>query len=127
MVDTTYCIVCGGRHFDDEELLTKTLDKYYKKKGNGHLKIVSGHASGADVLAEHWAKMHAVPLIVIPADWNKYGRAAGPIRNREMLGFIIRESKNPEIIAFWDGKSRGTKNMISQGEKVGVNVRKVMY
>lgn len=59
------------------------------------------------------------------AEWDKYGRAAGPIRNKQMLLYVL-EAK-PLVIAFWDGISRGTKNMVSQAEKADVEVRIVRF
>lgn len=62
---------------------------------------------------------------MFPADWDKYGRAAGPIRNKQMLEYILEE--NPIVAAFWDGKSRGTKNMIDQASKADVECKIFMY
>lgn len=83
--------------------------------------IISGGATGADALGEQFAKANNLELIVVPANWEKYGRAAGPKRNAEMAEMI------DALIAFWDGKSRGTKNMIETAEKKGLLVRVVNY
>ncbi len=116
-------IVAGGRDFADEELLTSTLDELREELDN--IEIVSGHASGADKMAEAYAKKKGIPLKTFPAEWKKYGRAAGPIRNREMLSYIMEG--NPVVTAFWDGQSKGTKNMINQARKAGVDCRVIMY
>jgi len=76
-------------------------------------KIVSGGATGADALAESYAKLRDIPIQVFPADWDTHGRAAGPIRNRQ----IVKASDL--IVAFWDGKSPGTRSTKGLTEKAG--------
>lgn len=119
----TRVIVCGGVDFSDRDLCFTQLEKLLSQYEN--VEIVSGHARGADSLGEEYAREHQLSLKEFPAEWKKYGRAAGPIRNREMLKYAM-EAK-PVIIAFWDGESRGTKNMINQGEKAGAEVHIVRY
>lgn len=65
--------------------------------------VVSGVAHGVDKLGERWAQAHKIPVKQFPAQWNKYGNAAGPIRNREMAEYA------DALIAVWDGQSRGHK------------------
>ncbi len=72
--------------------------------------IVSGGAPGADWLGELWAAENKIPLRRFNADWGRHGKAAGPIRNREMANY------GEALIAVWDGKSKGTKNMIEQAQ-----------
>jgi hypothetical protein len=105
-------LVCGGRDYDEEDTLFAALDSL---KGVSH--IIEGGAPGADALAREWAKSRAVPHTSYPADWLKYGRAAGPVRNRQML----REGKPNLVVAFPTG-GPGTKNMIGLAEKAGVPV-----
>lgn len=71
------------------------------------------------------AKRLGLELKVFPADWKKYGRAAGPIKNKEMLEYILEG--DPIVVAFWDGQSRGTKDMISKAKEAGVDVKIYMY
>ena len=78
-------LVCGGRHFTAYRLLTVVLDKLREKYEMTSLEIVSGHCQGADMLGEKYAEEHGFPAKVFPADWKKYGRAAGPIRNKQMI------------------------------------------
>lgn len=78
--------------------------------------VVSGTARGVDQLGEEWARLNQVPVKKFPADWNKNGKAAGPIRNRQMAEYV------EALIALWDGKSRGTKNMIDEATKKGLKV-----
>ena len=116
-------IVAGGRDFQDEAYLNTSLDQLREEYID--IEIVSGHASGADKLAEAYAARLGLKLRIFPAEWKKYGRAAGPIRNREMLDYIMEEK--PVVAAFWDGQSKGTKNMIEQAQKKNVDCRVFMY
>lgn len=116
-------IVAGGRDFSDEKYLAESLDSLREEYID--IEIVSGHASGADSLAEEYAKRLGIALKIFPADWKRYGRAAGPIRNKQMLEYIMEG--NPLIAAFWDGKSKGTKNMIEQARKADVECRVFRY
>lgn len=120
---TTRIIVCGGRNFNDKNLFEETLDRIIPLYDSPEL--ISGHASGADMLAEEYAQKNNLRITVFKPDWKKYGRAAGPIRNREMIQFAAEEQ--PVIIAFWNGSSRGTKNMIEQGEKAGAKIHVIAY
>lgn len=67
--------------------------------------VVSGTARGIDRLGELWAERRGIPVKRFPADWNKHGKAAGFIRNREMAIY------GDGALVLWDGKSRGSKNM----------------
>lgn len=69
--------------------------------------IISGTAKGADSFGESYGRYANIPVIQFPAEWDKYGKRAGYIRNVEM-------AKNADaLIAFWDGESHGTKHMIN--------------
>ncbi len=116
---TTRVIVCGSRSFEDRELLFRTLDGALGRMDR--VEVVSGHSKGADLLAEAWAGERGIPFTVFSPDWKRYGRVAGPKRNGEMLAYA--RQRRPLVLAFWDGKSRGTKNMIRLAEKAGVEVR----
>lgn len=116
-------IVCGTRNFNNSELLYSTLDNIIT---NGKAtEIISGGCRGADKIGEEYAQTHKLTLKRFPADWEKYGRAAGPIRNRQMLDYALEE--NAIIVAFWDGKSRGTLNMITTAKKQNATVYVVKY
>ena len=94
----------------------------YKNKLKTHnVIIVSGHASGVDSLGEKFAADHNLQCELYPADWDKHGKAAGPIRNAEMAEVA------DALIAFWDGQSRGTKSMIDLARKKGLQVAIVRY
>lgn len=116
-------LVCGGRDFTDLKTASNVLDIYHR---DCHFTdLICGMARGADMLGHYWARhtlTHDGRLIRIwqyPADWKTNGKAAGPIRNKQMLD----EGKPDLVIAFWDGLSRGTDNMIQQAKNAGVPVK----
>jgi len=114
-------IVAGCRGFNNYELVKERLSHYLSLKMQTHnVIIVSGHASGADSLGERFAKEFNLQLELHPADWEKYGNSAGPRRNKEMA------ECSDALVAFWDGKSRGTKSMIQFAEERNLFVKKVM-
>jgi len=106
-------LVCGSRHFTDYELLKETLDAYEIST------LIEGEARGADTLARTYAERRGVDVLPFPARWSEHGKAAGPIRNTQMLKEGIPEL----VIAFRGPNSRGTQNMIDQAVKAGVEVK----
>jgi len=76
---------------------------------------------GADWIGESWARFWDLPIKTFPADWKTHGRAAGPIRNSQMADYA------DTLIAFWDGKSRGTKSMIDLAEEHKLTVHVIRY
>ncbi len=103
-------LVCGSRHFTDETLMKEVLDKY------AITTLIEGEARGADTLSRLYAEGLGIPVSSFPADWLSHGKAAGPIRNKQML-----DIGQPDlVIAFMFKDSRGTKNMVEQAEKAGV-------
>lgn len=105
-------IIAGGRTFADYELLCAVMDQ----RGEPVTEVVSGAATGADALGERWAKERGIPVKRFPANWEAQGRAAGPLRNGRMAAY------GEALVAFWDGQSRGTKNMIEQAKRAGLRV-----
>jgi hypothetical protein len=97
-------IIAGSRNFLDYNLLKTKCDDILKDISD--IEIVSGVAEGADKLGEMYAKEKGYKLKQFPADWKTYGNSAGIRRNAEMANY------GEMLIAFWDGNSRGTKNMI---------------
>lgn len=114
-------IIAGCRDFNDYELLKEKCDYFLQDKKKEDVVIISGHASGADALGERYAQERGFLLETFPADWKAHGRAAGPIRNARMA------SAANSLIAFWDGKSRGTKNMIETAKNHNLKVVVVRY
>lgn len=113
-------IVAGSRDFMDYNMAKSNLLKLLKPEEND-VTIISGCAKGADYLGMLFAEEYHCKLIQQPARWDKHGKAAGPIRNKQMLdialGLMNESGAEPMLIAFWDGKSRGTKNMIDIAQK----------
>jgi hypothetical protein len=110
-------LVCGGRDFTDFEWMNFKLSQwidFQPKEVVYPLTIIHGGARGADSLAGYWAKKFGYACEEYPADWNRYGKRAGPIRNAQM----IREGKPDVVIAFPGGA--GTMNMISQAVRAGI-------
>jgi cysteine synthase len=108
-------LVCGGRYFDDEKLLDQKLFWVIENFGKPS-RIVTGAASGADTLAIRWAKKFNIENVNYPAEWRKYGKAAGPFRNSEML-----RREQPEVVLAMPG-GRGTLDMVRKAEKFGAVV-----
>lgn len=111
-------IIAGGRDFTEYNTLKEECDKIIQRLQATDITIVSGHANGADKLGEKYALEREYSLEIFPADWKTHGRAAGPVRNREMAEYA------DILIAFWDARSRDTKNMIDQAQlnKVGTYI-----
>lgn len=115
-------IVAGGRDFDNYQLLSEQLIELSETHLRDRLvNLVSGMAKGADLLAFQFAKEHGVNCIKFPANWNAHGKSAGYIRNSQMA------SVSDGLLAFWDGQSKGTKNMIDTMNKLGKFVHVVQY
>ena len=83
--------------------------------------VLSGCAKGADRLGERWAEARGYRLEKFPADWSKHGKAAGMIRNSEMI------KQADALVAFWNGRSRGTEDSVDKARKVGLKVKVVRY
>lgn len=109
--------VVGSRTFNDFALLRKTLDTLYP---NISL-IVSGGAKGADSFAERYAKEEGISTLIFKPDWKTHGKAAGFIRNKDIV------EAADMVIAFWDGISKGTKNSMDHAEKMGKKLITVMF
>lgn len=117
-------IIAGGRDFADYELVKSTLDKYLKDI-KGEAVIISGTSRGADRLGERYARENNLMVKRFPADWDLYGKSAGPIRNSQMAKYAAEG--HGILFAFWDGNSRGTKSMIELAKKYGLEVYVVRY
>ena len=87
------------------------------------VEIVVGDAWGVDKVIRDWCKLNGIKHKVFYADWNGFGRAAGPIRNKEMIDYSL-EADAYELFAFPHRTSIGTKDMIEQCYSVGINVTK---
>lgn len=111
-------LVCGSRHYTDADHVCNVLGQLQPQP----TVIISGGARGVDKAGEMYADGRAsCTKEVYPADWEKHGKAAGPIRNTQML----KEGKPDLVIAFLGPSSRGTANMIDQATKAGIPVKVV--
>ena len=115
-------IIAGGRDFDDYGLLqSKCLPIIERLMADHKVIIMSGHAKGADLLGERFAKEHGLKLEVYPADWKAHYRSAG-FRRNDQMGDIANG-----LIAFWDGESHATKHKIEYAKSKGLDVNVVRY
>ena len=110
-------IIAGSRDFNDYFLMCKSIASLGFKVDE----VVSGGARGADSLGEKWAFEHLVPVRYFPAHWTKEGRAAGINRNHKMGDYA------DYLIAFWDGKSTGTLDMITYMQQLGKPVEVIKF
>lgn len=113
-------IIAGGRDFCNYALLEQTMDRLLLNIEDD-IAVVCGMARGADSLGEIYAKNRGYDVHPFPAEWNKYGKSAGYRRNEQM-------AQNADaLVAFWDGKSRGTKHMIDIANRYNLKVRVIRY
>lgn len=101
--------IVGCRYFNNWEKFSAFMERYEKEYGLPD-EVVSGGAAGIDTLAERWAKEKSIPMRIFFADWNKYGRAAGPMRNTEIANNIDL------LLAFPSAKSVGTYDTIRKSK-----------
>lgn len=130
-------IIAGGRDFNDYEKLRKealaAIYATFGKVDKNNVWIVSGHARGADSLGERFAEEFNLNKKVFPADWDKFGKRAGYMRNEQMAVFAKGADEEDAaniknlLIAFWDGQSRGTQHMIEIAKNKKMNVVVVKY
>ena len=124
MGETFKVIIAGTRTFNNYELLKNKVPLFVNPllfRAYKPVEIVSGGAKGADTLAVEFATEFNLPFKIFPADWKKYGKLAGPIRNKQMTEY------SDAAIVFWDSKSPGSLNMIQQMRELGKPVEIVIY
>jgi YspA, cpYpsA-related SLOG family len=97
--------IIGSRNIENYDLLKQAV------KGLHITAVISGGAAGVDKMAEQYAKENGLPLTILPANWNAHGKSAGMIRNAEIVKIA------EQIIAIWDGSSRGTAATINMAKK----------
>ena len=116
-------VVAGSRDFTNYTLLCNSLTRILSKKREEGYKIIilSGRARGADKLGEKYAREQNISIETYPADWEKHGKKAGYIRNKEMI-----EVANACVV-YWDGQSRGSAHTIRLAEEKGVPLRVIKY
>lgn len=113
-------IVAGSRTFDDFDLLEDTLIDFLIGFYPSEIQIVSGGARGADSLGEKFAEKYGCKIKRFTPDWN-IGKQAGILRNIDMGNYA------DALVAFWDGKSKGTKHMIQYAKELGLKVEVIKF
>lgn len=121
-----YLLIVGGRDFFDYEFLIKKSDYLLQNHKDKKIIIVSGLASGADSLGELYALDKGYEFIGLKAEWDKYNKFAGHIRNQKM-STLIKDKEFKGCICFWDNKSKGTYDMISICKKDNIPLRIYKY
>ena len=111
--NTVKTIIAGSRHL---EISMSRLMDIIQASGFSITEVVSGNSGNIDKLGEQWAKGMKLPITQFNAAWQAYGSSAGPRRNRQMATYA------EALIAIWDGKSRGTLNMIKEATKRELSV-----
>jgi len=103
--------IIGSRTFNDYDVLTIWADAAFYMFDNDDRVIISGGAKGADSLGKKFAQENKIEYLEFPADWDKHGKSAGFVRNQQIV------DNCDMILAFWDGKSKGTKDTIDKARK----------
>lgn len=124
MIKEARFIIAGGRDFEDYDLLESRVDAIISRIitelgiEKSKIKLVSGGAIGADTKGEEYGDNRGYRVVRFLADWDNLGKLAGFIRNEEMAKYASEsEDIYGVLVAFWDGKSKGTKNMIDHANK----------
>ena len=110
-------LVCGSRNWTDHKSIWRLLNRLRTEATN--ISVIEGCAQGADYAAHEWIAP-GVEIYHFPADWDRYGKGAGPIRNQQMLD----EGKPDFVMAFTEdlANSKGTKDMVSRARRAGLTV-----
>ena len=114
-------IIAGGREFSDYPLLAASVAEFVNELDDPEIEIVCGCAKGADSLGEKYGQSKGYKINYYKPNWDLYGKAAGMIRN----GIMAQNADG--LIAFWDGRSKGTKNMIGLARRQGLKVKVIKY
>ena len=109
-------IIAGSRTFFSYDIVRQEVGAYLLTIDDyqNNVEIISGGAKGTDQLGEEFARRNSLKLKVFPADWDKWGRQAGYIRNEDMAHYAFKGGNKAVLFAFWDGCSNGTKHMINK-------------
>ena len=126
-------IVAGGRDFADYNLLFNSLmnvltdlEEVNTVENKSQIEFISGTCRGADVLGEQFAYNFGYSVKRFPAKWDELGKRAGYVRNCDMAKYAS-EADHGILVAFWDGISKGTRNMIEIAKRYGLDVKVVKY
>jgi len=109
-------LICGDRHWSDREAVRSWLSKL---QDWGYDTVIEGEARGADIIAREEAENVGMTVHRFPADWSKYDRSAGAIRNRQML------DENPQLVLAFHrnlAASKGTADTVREAKKRNIEV-----
>ena len=119
---TIRLIIAGGRDFNDFDLMIDSLGTFLPDVDLTQLVLLCGEARGADIMGKNiMLQFPDVTIESYPADWNTYPRAAGMIRNTQMA------ENATHLLAFWDGKSSGTRHMITTAQRMNLITQIIKY
>jgi hypothetical protein len=108
-------VVAGTRYYNNYAFVASKLDAYLADKRDKYdITIICGDAQGADAMGFAYASNNDLKVEHFPAEWGRFGSAAGPIRNKKMA------QEADAVIVFWDGKSPGTRDMIQNAKAEGL-------
>lgn len=110
-------IIAGTRTYEVDNKELFKIDNLLSNYSEDDIELVTGCARGADQVPYYYEQWHGYKVTEFPADWDKYGKSAGYIRNEQMAKYA------DALIALWDGKSKGTKHMIDLAKKHGLKIR----
>lgn len=108
-------IVAGSRDWEDRGLVYATLDRFPYPVDF----VIYGDARGPDAFGKEWAQENIIPFRPFPAAWRTLGEKAGPMRNQGMVDYV---KPGGALVAFWDGKSAGTADVIRRATKANLLV-----
>lgn len=116
-------IIAGGRDFKNEPLLIQSVNDLMNEQSleNHEFEVISGGAKGADSMGRQLAEGNRLVLHLYPAQWDRFGKSAGYLRNEQMADIA------DYLLAFWDGKSKGTKHMIDIAERLNIPTTVINY
>ena len=110
-------IIAGSRTVTDERIVFTAIDA---SGFAGQIsQVVSGGCRGPDMIGERWAMAKHIPIKRFPAEFDRYGPKAGPMRNRSMAEYV---GAHGALIIVWDGKSRGSASMIDYARAFGLRI-----
>ena len=111
-------LICGDRKWSNTKLILSCVKSLYYEMGYDTL--VEGEARGADTIARKCAELIGMKVLKFPANWDKHGKRAGPIRNQQMLD----EGKPDLVVAFHNNieQSKGTKDMVNRAKKANIPI-----
>ena len=120
-------IIAGGRAYTDYPRLATVAKEILHGLKRKDIEIISGTCRGADRTGELFAQSHQLHLTQFPADWERFGRKAGYLRNKQMAEYA--QQSNGYLLAFWNGLSEhsGTLLMIKLAEQYGLESRVELF